>query len=337
MLSRIQWPGMISEFDLIEMLARASRRARGGANGVVVGIGDDAAVLRFSARDHVVVTTDSLVEGRHFRRGWLTPREMGWRLAAANLSDIAAMGAEPKFALVSLVLPRAVSSKQAEAIQRGAVEHLGRFGASVVGGNVTSTDGPLVLDMTLIGTCARGAAWKRRARKGDAIVVAGTIGSAAAGVAALKKGKSGAAAVIRAYKRPTARVDVARVLSGNAAVHGAIDISDGLSSDLIHICEASGVGCEVDAVALPIPRTVRAFCSARRIDPVRFALHAGEDYALLLSVAPQRAKEVCRTIRNAGAPAAVIGIFTGSAGVYGILEKGRVHSFRAQGWDHFKR
>ena len=334
MLSRIQWPGMKSEFELIERLARRAGKTR---HDVIVGIGDDAAVLRFSARDDVVVTTDSLVEGTHFERGWLTPREIGWRLAAANLSDMAAMGAEPKYALISLVLPRAVSGKQAEAIQRGTVQHLGKFDTSVVGGNIASTDGPLTVDMTLIGTCARGAAWKRRARKGDAIVIAGTIGSAAAGVVALKKGKLGGAAVIRAYKHPVPRIDVARALRSHAAVHGAIDISDGLSSDLIHICEASGVGCEIDAAALPIPRAVREFCATQRLDPIRFALHAGEDYALLLSVAPQRAREVCGILTDAGVPATVIGIFTDSAGVYGIFDKGRVHSFRAEGWDHFTR
>ncbi len=325
---------MKSEFKLIARIARSAGRAK---RDVIVGIGDDAAVLRFSAREDVVVTTDSLVEGTHFERGWLTPHEIGWRLAAANLSDIAAMGAEPKYALVSLMLPRAVSGKQAEAIQRGAVEHLGRHDTSVVGGNIASTNGPLTVDMTLIGTCARGQAWTRRARKGDAIVLAGTIGAAAAGVVALKKGKLGGAAVLRAYKHPVPRIDVARALRGNAAIHGAIDISDGLSSDLIHVCEASGVGCEVDAAGLPIPRAVREFCAKRRIDPVRFALHAGEDYALLLSVASQRAREVCRILTDAGVPATVIGIFTGSAGVFGILHKGRVYRFKAQGWDHFTR
>ena len=325
---------MKSEFDLIKTLARVSARKRAD---VIVGIGDDAAVLRFSARADVVVTTDSMVEGTHFQRGWLTPREIGWRLAAANLSDMAAMGAEPKHALISLMFPRGFSSKQAEGIQRGAVEHLSKHNASVVGGNIASTSGPLTVDMTLIGTCARSAAWTRRARKGDAIVLAGTIGSAAAGVVALKKGKLGAAAVVRAYKHPVPRIDVARALSGNAAIHGAIDISDGLSSDLIHICEASGVGCEIDATALPIPRAVREFCAKRRIDAIRFALHAGEDYALLLSVAPQRAREVCRILTDAGVPATVIGIFTGSAGVFGILHKGRVYRFKAQGWDHFTR
>ncbi len=327
---------MKSEFELIEAVARAIRRVRPGAKGVVVGIGDDAAVLRVSTREDLVVTTDSLVEGSHFERTWLSPRDLGYRLAAANLSDIAAMGASPRWALVSLVLPRSVSALYAEAIERGAAEHLARYDATIVGGNIASTDGPLVCDMTLVGTCKRGRAWRRHARGGDAIVVAGVLGAAAAGVAVLRKGNRNSP-LVRAYRRATPRLDVVRALAGSTSIHGAIDVSDGLSSDLIHMCEASRLGCELDASALPIPRAVRAFCAARRKDPVEWALHAGEDYALVLSVAPQRAAAVCRTIRKSGAPAAIIGCFTASRGVYGIIENGRVRKFEARGWDHLKR
>lgn len=328
--------GMKSEFELIEALARDARRGRRRAPGVVVGIGDDAAVLRVSAREDVVVTTDTMVEGRHFERTWLSPREIGWRLAAANLSDIAAMGAAPRWALVSLVLPPSASALYAEAIELGAADHLARYGASIVGGNIASTDGPLVCDMTLVGTCKRGRPWQRRAKVGDAIVVAGVLGAAAAGVATLELGRRNAV-LARAYKRPTPRIDVARALAGNASIHGAIDISDGLSSDLIHMCKAGGLGCEVDASALPVPRAVRDFCAAGRRNPVEWGLHAGEDYALLLSVAPQRAAAVCRMIRKSGVPASIIGCFTASRGTYGIIENGRVRKFKARGWDHLKK
>jgi thiamine-monophosphate kinase len=327
---------MKSEFELIEAIARATRARRTSASGIVVGIGDDAAVLRFSVRDDIVVTTDAMVEGRHFKRGWLTAAEIGWRLAAANLSDIAAMGAVPKFALVSLVLPRRVTASQAEQIEKGAGEHLAHYGAAIVGGNVASTNGPLVCDMTLIGTCRRGAAWKRRARYGDVIVIAGALGAAAAGAMSLRRGaRSGSLG--NAFKKPTPRIDVARALEGRQDIHGAIDTSDGLSSDIIHMCEASRLGCEIDAATLPIPRAVRLLCQARRIDPVEWALHAGEDYALLLSVPPQRAAVVCRIIRDAGVPANVIGRFTPRRGVYHVIENGRTRRFEARGWDHLGR
>ena len=174
---------MKSEFELIEAIARRTRRARKDGPGVVVGIGDDAAVLRFAAREDVVLTTDAMVEGRHFERGWLKPREIGWRLAAVNLSDIAAVGATPRYALMSLVLPKRVKPAEAEAIEAGAAEHLAKYKTSIVGGNIASIEGPLVCEMTIIGTCQRGAAWTRSgARKSDAIVVAGTLGAAAAAV-----------------------------------------------------------------------------------------------------------------------------------------------------------
>ncbi len=326
---------MTSEFDLIKAIAKATRRTRRSAKGVVVGIGDDAAVLRVSAREDLVVTTDSLVEGRHFERTWLSPRDLGRRLAAANLSDIAAMGATPRWALVSLVLPPGVSALYAQTLERGAAEHLARYGAAIVGVNIASTDGPLVCDMTLVGTCKRGAAWKRRAKRGNAIVLAGTIGATAAAIETFRQGKPNAA-LARAYKNPTPRIDASRAVARDV-IHGAIDISDGLSSDLIHVCEASRLGCEIDAAALPIPHAVRAFCAARRVSVVEWALHAGEDYALLLSVARQRAQSICRIIRNSGAPAAIIGCFTASRGVYGIIENGRVRAFEPRGWDHLKR
>ncbi|MCI0451586.1 MAG: thiamine-phosphate kinase, partial [Candidatus Latescibacteria bacterium] len=251
-------------------------------------------------------------------------------------SDIAAMGASPRWAVVSFMLPRSVSALYAEAIERGAAEHLARYGASVVGGNVASIDGPLVYDMTLVGTCARGRAWKRHARAGDAMVVAGVLGSAAAGLAMLRKGES-ASALVRAYRRATPRLDVARALSKSNDVHGAIDVSDGLSSDVIHMCAASRLGCELDASALPIPAAVREFCRSHRKDPVEWALNGGEDYALVLSVTPKRAEAVCRMIRNAGARASIVGCFTASRRVYGILENKRVRRFEARGWDHLKR
>jgi len=328
--------GMKSEFHLIEAFARRIRSGAVRTSGVVVGVGDDAAVIRPNAREDLVVTTDSLVEGVHFERRWFTGRELGWRLAAVNLSDIAAMGAHPRYGLISFVIPPGVGSSYVEAIERGVVDHLARYDAVVVGGNVASTSGPLTLELTLIGACARGRAWRRRAKAGDAIVVAGVLGAAAAGVGLLR-GRKARGPLVRAYKQPTPRLDVARALSRSRSVRGAIDVSDGFSSDVIHVCEASRVGCDVDEATFPIPPPVRAFCRERGLDPVRWALHAGEDYALILSVAPQRAAEVCRRIRRAGCPAVVVGRFTARRGAYRLFDaSGEARPFKAGGWDHLK-
>ena len=326
---------MTSEFALIESIARDLRGRR--ARGVVIGVGDDAAVLRPLRGEDLVVTVDSLVEGRHFRRAWLSWQDLGWRLAAINLSDIAAMGAQPKFALVSLAVPRDVPARAVREIERGAARHLAHYGTVIVGGNLSGTSGPLVCDLTLIGTCRHGKAWRRGARSGDAIVVAGELGAAAAGAALLLARKSAPRALVRAYRRPVPRLDVAAALRGVAAVHGAIDVSDGLSSDLIHMCDAAGLGCEVNGTALPIPRPVAAFCRARGIDPPTWAMDAGEDYALVLGVAPQRAAEVCRRIERAGVRASVIGRFTRRRGDYRLVDAaGRAQRFRPGGWDHFR-
>jgi thiamine-monophosphate kinase len=328
---------MTSEFALIESIARDLRRRR--ARGVVAGIGDDAAVLRTPRGEDLVVTVDAMVEGRHFQRAWLSWSQLGWRLAAINLSDLAAMAATPRFALVSLAVPRDVSARAVREIERGVARHLDRHGAVVVGGNLSATDGPLLCDLVLIGTCPRGRAWKRNALAGDAIVVAGGLGAAAAGAALLRsQRRPGSASLVRAYARPVPRLDVARALRGVRSIHGAIDVSDGLSSDLIHMCRAGGVGCEVHAAALPVSRAVAAFCRDRGLDPARWAMDAGEDYALVLAVAPQRAVDVCRRIEHAGAKASIVGRFTRRRGVHRLVApEGSARRFRPGGWDHFRR
>src|SRR5688572_28658744 len=202
---------MKSEFELIDAFARRIRRAGTSPAGVVVGVGDDAAVLRVGAREDLVVTTDSLVEGVHFERRWLYGSNLGRRLAAVNMSDIAAMGAQPRFALVSFAIPPNTPSSFVEDIERGVVRALGRHGARVVGGNITSTRGPLVCDMTLLGACPRGKAWRRAARAGDVIVVAGEVGAAAAGVALVKAGQK-RGSLVTASMWPMPHLEYARTL-----------------------------------------------------------------------------------------------------------------------------
>jgi thiamine-monophosphate kinase len=329
---------MPGEFQLIDALARDLRTRR--ARGVVTGIGDDAAVLRVSPREDIVVTTDAMVEGRHFERRWMSWRAVGQRLAAINLSDVAAMGASPRFATISLAVPGNVAPREVRALERGAASTLGRYGAVVVGGNLSATTGPLVADLTLLGTCARNRAWHRDARAGDAIVIAGELGAAAAGVELLRRGRRrerGTSALLRAYRAPVARLEVVAALGRTRSVRGAIDVSDGLSSDLIHLCRAAGVGCRLDAATLPVSRATIAWCRARGTDPAGWALDGGEDYALVLAVSPQRARDVCRRIERAGVRATVAGQFTPRRNIYRVVDAdGRARTLRPGGWDHFR-
>jgi thiamine-monophosphate kinase len=329
-----------TEHQLIATFAKAIDAAGVRPPGVVVGVGDDAAVLRPESRRDTIVTNDVQVEGRHFERNWLSGRDLGWRLAAVNLSDIAAMGGEPRHALLSLVVPSTLEQSYVVDIVRGAVSHLSRYGAALVGGNVSSTEGPLVCDMTLMGVTARGKAWRRRGRARDAIVVAGETGAAAAGLLILMSHgnpNSGRPRLIRAFTRPEPRLDVAGLLAGEAAIHGAIDVSDGLSSDLIHMCRAGGVGCSLDGSAFPITPATLSFCRDHEHDPIDWAMRGGEDYALVLSVAPSKANAICGRIQaKLGVTARVVGRFTAARGTYHLrYPDGRSRRFKAGGFDHF--
>jgi thiamine-monophosphate kinase len=335
----MQQPTRKPEHDLIATFARAIEAAGVRPPGLVLGVGDDTAVVRAEPRRDTLITKDVQVEGRHFERHWLTGRELGWRLAAVNLSDIAAMGGEPRFALLSLVAPVTLDQGYLVDLVRGAVAHLQEFDAALIGGNVAVSEGPLVCDMTLTGVCHKGQAWRRRARAGDAVVVVGEAGEAAAGLLTLMSHGRAARGgrLVRAFVRPEPRLDVARLLRGVSAVHGAIDVSDGLSSDLIHICRAAGVGCSIDGAALPVSRATLSFCRDHEYDSTDWTMRGGEDYALVLSVAPSKAASICARIQGRlGVTARVVGRFTKAKGVYRLkYPDGSSRRFKPTGFDHY--
>jgi thiamine-monophosphate kinase len=331
-------PRKVTEAELIGAFARSIDAAKVKPRGLVLGVGDDAAAFRARPGEDFVVTQDVLVEGRHFELRWFTGRELGWRLAAVNLSDVAAMGAQPRFALFSLVLPRNLDPRYVKDIEKGIVSHLARYNATVIGGNVSGTSGPLTCDLTLIGAVGRGEMWRRRARAGDAIVVVGWLGEAAAGLDLLKW-PSGTThkRLVGAYKKPKPLVGAVRVLRGEAAVHGAIDVSDGFSTDLSHVCTASGLGCDVDASRLPVSKVLARFCEDRRLDPLRWVMRGGEDYALILGVAQRRAIAVCRKLeKSLGVPARVVGRFTKDGRRHITGRDGKQRRFVPTGWDHLQ-
>ena len=219
-------------------------------------------------------------------------------------------------------------------------DHLAARGAVIVGGNVSGISDTLVCDLTLVGTCVRGKVWRRTCRPGhDSIVVVGCLGEARAGLSLLGRHAGSTGRLVRAFKKPTPLLDVAGLLAGEKAVHGAIDVSDGLSTDLVHICENSGAGCEIDLTKIPISRALRLFTKTRGHDLLEWALHGGEDYALVLSVGSARSAAVAGRIERAlGIPARVIGRFTRGSGVYRLVdESGRSENFAPGGWDHLAR
>jgi thiamine-monophosphate kinase len=327
--------------------------------GVVVGPGDDAAVLRPREGRDLVATTDTFVEGRHFLRELVTPAEAGTRLAAANLSDLAAMAAEPRWALVSLVVPATWSAAECEALEHACARALAAEGAAVVGGNLASTPpdvGRLAATVTLLGEVERERAWTRGGgRAGDVLAVSGVPGGAAAALALALWGTPPSwsrvpEALRRTFLAPACRVRLARALAAAGGVRAAIDISDGLTGDLAHLCAASGVGARLDAARLPASEPLRAAARAlsafagQERGPLpagegalltHLQLAPGDDYELLLAVDPAAWPRCAAEAERAGGPLTAIGELTAAPGLLLRESGGGERPLSAAGWDHF--
>lgn len=331
-----------SEGDLVAAFARMIKAKKTRTPGVVIGIGDDTAVVRPPEGRDLLLTTDVQIEGRHFERKWFTGLQLGWRLAAVNLSDIAAMGGKPLYGVLSLALPDDVDTDYVGAIERGVRDHLASHGAAIVGGNISGIEDTIVCELALVGSCERGKAWKRTCRPGrDAIVVVGNLGEARAGldICLARKRVKRFTNLARAFKKPKPRLDAAAHLAGEKAVHGAIDVSDGFSTDLLRLCVGGGAGCEVELRKLPLSKSLHVYCNHRGKVPLEWALHGGEDYALILSIDARRAQALAADIeRSLGVAARVVGRFTGRKGRYDLLgERGLRMPIRPRGWDHLRR
>jgi thiamine-monophosphate kinase len=271
--------------------------------GVVVGIGDDAAAVETGPI--TLVTTDALVEGVHFERAWGPAHLVGRKALTVNLSDIGAMAGIPRYAVVSLTLPAETTVRFVDEVYDGLLERAAEAGVTVVGGNVAATPGPFTIDVTLLGSGDR-LLRREGAQPGDLVVVTGTLGGAASGLHFLLGGTRFAPegimeeagpwtgevpealmACIRAQLDPTPPLAFARTLAEHEIVHAAMDLSDGLSGDLLTLCQESGVSAWIDASALPVDRCATQLEKEGGADPFTLALHGGEDYQLLLAVPPE--------------------------------------------------
>ncbi len=285
----------VSEQGLLTLL---SRRLRRRSPGVSLGIGDDAALLA-DVGPEAVLTADMLVEGVDFELGWASFADVGHKAAAANLSDLAAMGAEPRGLLVSLGLRRddRVADVLALMTRLDAVGR--RFGAPVVGGDVSSLAGPLVVAVTAIGQVARRRALRRgRGRPGDVVLVSGALGGAALGLQGLMQGAK-RDRFARRQLRPEPRVALGRALARAGVVRAAADLSDGLARDALHL---AGPGCAVvlEVSRLPLEPGLARAAAARRLDAIDLALAGGEDFELVLAVPRQRVQRALVAARLPG-------------------------------------
>jgi len=298
------------EFELIDLVTRLLP-VRG--EGVAVGPGDDAAVLRPPAGEELVATVDAVVEGVHFDRRF-APEEIGWKALAVNLSDLAAMGARPLWALVALAFPPGTPAARVRGVARGLGACARAHRIAVAGGNVTRA-AELSVTVTAVGAVPAGRALLRSgARAGDLVVATGTFGDAALG-----RRPRAPRALVERQRRPTPRLAAGRALAPFA--RAAVDVSDGLVQDLDHLCAASGVGARIGAAEVPLSPAYRALAGRARLG-LAPALSGGEDYELLLAIAPALLPSARAAARRARTPITVLGRFVRGRGVAVIGEDG---------------
>ncbi len=296
--------------------------------GLDLGIGDDAAVIRTDASPFAV-TTDALIEGTHFRWEWLSPDELGRRAIAVNLSDLAAMGARPRFVLAAIATPSAVDHEVLDAILDGCAGAAREAGAALIGGNLSSAR-EFSITITAIGDIPGPCLRRSGALPGDDLVVTGTLGDAASAVSDWTRGLEPPATQRLRWVAPRARIAAGLILAESGA-HAAIDLSDGLLSDLGHLCASSAVGALVEDERLPrSPEVARADRTG-----ASFAAGGGEDYELLVACPPEVTARLDELAVRAGVPLSVIGRITDRPGEIALVDAAGAPLAKVAGFDHF--
>lgn len=325
-------------------LIRRIREGEAAAPGVLVGIGDDAAVLSLTPGAVLLATTDLVVEDVHFRLRSASPCDIGWKAMAVNLSDIAAMGGQPRWALVAAALPPTTDMESVEAFYAGMREMATMHQVGIVGGDTSASPSGWIINVTVLGEHTGAPKLRSAARPGDAVAVTGTLGRSAAGLALLERGAAKARGTIgekawseltRAHLRPVPRVTEGRWLGAQSSVHAMMDCSDGLATDLGHICRESGTGARIELDRLPIAAAVSDAARALERDAREWAVSGGEDYELLLTC--ERADfDALRAglLAATGAALTEIGSIVAGREIQYVDERGRPVTMRS-GYEHF--
>lgn len=328
---------MISERGLIVELNRIFSQPPGQ---VVCGIGDDTAVFAADQDDYLLWTIDSLVEGVHFDLSYTPLKQLGRKALAVNLSDIAAMGGEPQYALLALGWPPARDLAGALELARGMQEMAEEYGVALIGGDTVSAPGGVMLSLTVLGRVRpRELLRRNQAQAGDLIYVTGPLGQAAAGLEALKRSLELPDAIkiplLQALLDPRPQVAAGQVLARQHLATAAIDLSDGVASDLLQICLLSRVGAVVEADQVPIPAPVMEVAARIGKAPLDLALKGGEDYHLLFTAAPDKKQEMEQCFQEAGLPIPTrIGEIVAGTGVSLRLQEVE-QDISGTGFDHF--
>jgi thiamine-monophosphate kinase len=309
------------------LITRIRREQRPGP-GVLAGIGDDCAILRIPGSHEALVTTDFSLEGIHFRREWHPAEVVGHRCLTRGLSDIAAMGGKPIAGFLSLALPRNLPQSWVDEFLKGLLQTADAFKVSLAGGDTAESPGGVLVDIVVVGSARKGTAIRRSgARFGDRIYVTGELGGSAATLKLLSSGRKLRPHEYPQHFHPIPRIQLGWWLREKRLASAMIDISDGLSTDLAHICEESGVGAQIHADAVPRSTIGKP---GHEVD-LNFALHGGDDYELLFT--SPRGKRVPTKI--AGVPVTQIGHITRGKHILLLNDQGVGFELKAEGWQHF--
>jgi thiamine-monophosphate kinase len=324
-------PFFKSEADFIGWVQRQTPRL---SAGLTLGIGDDAALVGIPPGHELIITTDMSIEGVHFESRLHPPQAVGHRALARSLSDIAAMGGTPRYALISLALSRNTGQLWLKRVYSGLFALARRFGVLVIGGDTAITKGPTMLDVIMTGEVPRRRALRRSGAKvGDRIFVSGRLGMAALGLRLLQSGapvrKTFEKVGLRSHLFPLPQCVLGRFLSEHRLASAMMDLSDGLSIDLRRLCDASGVGASLFAEQLPVPAL------PDNNDAMGLALHGGEDYQLLFTVPPAKASKIPR--RFGKVPLHCIGEIRRPKVINLITPDGKTLPIEPKGYDHFSK
>lgn len=329
----------LGEFGLIDQIAGLFGKDRVGD---ATGIGDDCAVLPYIDGQSLLLTTDMLIEDRHFRNDWISAEDLGYKSLAVNLSDISAMGGKPLYAFLSIGLPDDLTIDWVERFFRGTLELSETHGVKLLGGDTTKSPGPMVINYCVLGVMdEESVLWRSSAKPGDRIAVLGKLGESGAGLKLLIENKSTYSSaekqLISSHSRPKLYVDEAQFLASNPAVRAMIDLSDGIQSDAGHIAKQSGVSIQVEAEQVPITSELKQVCESYSWDPLELALASGEDYGLLFTYNEDTDGKLLNDFRDRfDCEFNTIGEVREGPSELKLMKNGEAFDVGKTGFDHFK-
>jgi thiamine-monophosphate kinase len=325
------------EFDFIEKIRRLKPFF---FNPVIKGIGDDCAILPFNNTHDMIITADSLCEGVHFKRDYFTPRQIGAKSAAVNISDICAMGGVPKYALVCLGFPKSTDQKYIDSLYGGIMDFMGNYSTDIIGGDTISSP-QITISITVIGLVERDMSLRRdRAKAGDRIFVTGFLGDAHAGLKVLsgkrkRRMRDHEYLPVQKHLAPRPRYMEARQLLSSGLVKCCIDLSDGIASDLARVCEQSNAGAVINADNLPVSYSAAKIADDNDDDAADYALYGGEDYELLFTVAEKNIRKFLKFAGENCLGATETGIIRRKPGVYVKRGTKIQKEDHKKTWNHF--